>query len=640
MDWDLTEPSLYTGTLNSDVDVLTDKIRKSRSQSTRVGVAELLTAYKAKQLKQLLQQRYHCGYQTENEIPDHIRKIDADALNNIRLEVSKRVASIIKSDGQIANYIDFNRSEIKQLSISLAECDFEPIEQIKRAEALLGTSIPGTTVESQYARTRSVQFWRRALTVRVTQAREQFFLRLGMLGKQRELYASDFGVDARDSQMRVQEKWMRDTVLVSASLHDSKCKPVNHKEIRLADIAKGPKERFAKIYSFVKAMDLLSIEQNLSAAMLTITLEPEWHPNPWNGTENWNGKSPREAHKTFCERWQAVQRDLHRIGIRLSGLRVAEPHRDACPHYHIWLLYRPEHETKILLAIMDYFPLKLKVRSPTAEKPYAEDVIYETREDFAARVCRPCLGRRDGAQVEFSKIDREKSKAASYVTKYLMETLLTKNDDNSEDMLPNSSGNDEDNNSPEKTNETPKQDNKPSKSKHAPRVNAFRSIWGIKRGQLFGVAKCLTAWDELRRMNYAPENAVLRNLWSIARGGVAEGRIGKGSGQRGDARAFLEALGGLDAARNSKPNSKRLILARLVEEGANKYGDAIKKTVGIVLLLKEKRKVKRVDRKNRPSGFVWRTFAEVLASVQTKVEKWKFETRKLNLVGRPSTKVP
>jgi hypothetical protein len=633
MNWELDASSLDICALESDVDVSPNKTRKLLPESTRIGVAELLNAYRAQQLQQLLEQRYDCAYETESDIPDYILRRDAYALNKIRLEVSKRASAIIKSDGKIANYLDFSRHEIKQLSTSLAEQDLNPIEQIKSAEALLGTSIPGTSVASQHARTRSVQFWRRALSVRVTQAREQFFLRLGMLGKQKELYASDFGVDARDRQMQVQEKWLRNTFLVSATAKDSKVKPVDHKGIRLADIAKGPRERFAKLYSFLKAMDLLSIEQKLSAAMLTITLEPEWHPNPLNGAEKWNGKSPREAHKSFCERWQAVLRDLHRIGIRLSGLRVVEPHRDGCPHYHIWLLYRPEHEKKILLAIMDYFPLKLKVRFPEAEKPYSEDIIYESKDDFSAGISRPWLGRKDGAQVELSKIDRERSKAASYATKYLMETLLTtSNEDSGSDLL-DCSNNDENNGSHRIDNESPNGDNKSCKSKNIARVNAFRSIWGINRGQLFGVAKCLTAWDELRRMNYAPKNAVLRNLWSIARGGDAEGRIGKGAGQRGDARAFLEALGGLDAARNSKSNSKRLVLARLVEEGVNKYGDTIKKTTGIVLVQKEKRKVKRVNRKDSESVFVWKTFTEVIVSVQTKVEQWKFERRKLDLFG-------
>jgi len=58
------------------------------------------------------------------------------------------------------------------------------------------------------------------------------------------------------------------------------------------------------------------------------------------------------------------------------------------------------------------------------------------------------------------------------------------------------------------------------RAKHAAsakRVDAYRSLWGMNAGQLFGVAKCLTAWDELRRLATAPEHPQLKALWVLAR---------------------------------------------------------------------------------------------------------------------------
>jgi hypothetical protein len=69
----------------------------------------------------------------------------------------------------------------------------------------------------------------------------------------------------------------------------------------------------------------------------------------------------------MATRWQSILRDLDRAGVGLSGLRVVEPHKDACPHWHLWLLYRPEAETTLLSTVMKYFPNKLKLRAPSCE---------------------------------------------------------------------------------------------------------------------------------------------------------------------------------------------------------------------------------------------------------------------------------
>src|SRR5690606_5961993 len=138
--------------------------------------------------------------------------------------------------------------------------------------------------------------------------------------------------------------------------------------------------------TFVKAMDALAHTNGLSAGMLTITLEPHWHPHPSHGTGSWNDASPREAHRAMGKRWQSVLRDLDRAGVGVSGLRVAEPHKDGCPHWHLWLLYRPEAEATILTTVMKYFPHKLKVRAPSKKGEHNTCAvrIYETLADLQA----------------------------------------------------------------------------------------------------------------------------------------------------------------------------------------------------------------------------------------------------------------
>lgn len=587
--------------------------------TTRDGVTELLQRYKATLRSELISRLYTGEYTAEEQIPPEIRRRDEDELREINERVSRVVLSIVASDGRIAEYIEMSQFEIKQLAISLAElqCSTE-LEKVNAAKTLLGYDIPGNTLASQFSRCCSAAFWRRALCTRIARAKEQVFLRLGMVGTGLEKYASDLSIDARERQLRNQQKWMNNTYLVPIKSEDAAEASLDQKKIPLINVIQSPEARFAKLYSFVKAMEILGEESKLNSAMVTITLEPEWHPNPSHGRKKWNGKSPREAHQSFCKRWQAIVRDLHRRNIRLSGLRVVEPHGDACPHYHIWLLYRPEHESQVMLAIMQYFPNRLKFATAarlSTGKVAHRQVVYKNREALVARSPKVCSFKAR-AQVVFSKINPAVSKGASYAAKYLMMTLPVNFEKGEKKVL-------------EKNGE-----NNSSKGSSLTRVDSYRSVWGISRGQLFGVAKCLTVWDQLRKTACAPENWVLRDLWTKARGGTDEGRIEKGAGRRGDALAFLKSLGGLDAARNGKQNAKRLALARLVEEGVNRHGDQIKKTVGILLVEKERVKVKMKSEEQKLSRGVWKTVTSIVASIRTKLRDWEFVTVQASLIGR------
>ncbi|WP_187271581.1 replication endonuclease [Massilia arenae] len=601
--------------LEASVDHVTNaNFHQVRGHSTRIGVAELVEQYQSAQIRALLKKRYGSAYEKESDIPNSIRRQDESELSDIRREVARRVAAITSAEGKIARYIDLSRAQIKQLAVSMAElAGGDRDARLQEARKFLGHDIPGSTPESQYARICSASFWRRCITVAVDRSREQFFLRLGKLGKSAECYASDLGVDARKQQLNKQKIWIRNTVLVRDCNPATPCTSVT-KRIRLEDVVKTPEQKFARIYSFVKAMEKLAEKSKLSSAMLTITLEPEWHPNPQFGTNTWNGKSPRAAHKSFCTRWQAVMRDLHRIGIRLSGFRATEPHGDACPHYHTWLIYRPEHEKKILLTVMRYFPLKLKVRVPNDGAITTTDIIYENRDDFAAGKWRACAAEGVGAQVELSRIDPERSKAASYVMKYVMGTLPKKLKEKAEVIDGRSEGHSEPDDG-------------------IMRVDAYRAIWGMNQGQLFGVAKCLTVWDQFRRMQQPPAHWFLKELWLMARGGSAEGRVPRGCEQRGDAYKFLEALGGLDASRNGKRNRKNYVISRLVEAGVNKYGDVIKKTIGIRLLKKANKKKPESNLNSASAKSVRGNCARVVATIKTRLDKWSFETKIPSLFG-------
>ncbi|AQR67294.1 hypothetical protein BZG29_02170 [Janthinobacterium sp. LM6] len=556
-------------------------------------------------------------FRTLADIPHETWVRDGHILNAIARGLATYQAGLVAAAGEISAYIDYSEEDVRALAMKLAREEMPPLLKLRLAEKLLGIAIPGKTLAAQLARLFDARYWRRALRVRVLRAREHFFLRLHLIGKRGEAYASDACVTVRIAQLKRQSAWMRDTVLIPRYPLPVAEGENPYEPLTLEQVAPGPKERFAKLYTFVKAVDVLGQEASLASAMVTVTLEPEWHPNPSHGQASWNGASPREAHRSLCHRWQAILRDLHRVAIRLSGLRVAEPHKDACPHWHIWLLYRPEHENRILAAIMKYFPNKLKIRAPFRKgmPNTSADVMFDNRELLLGGASRALTHPKEGAQVEVSRINRDISSGASYAMKYLLKTV------DAGDALNQQAG------LFPADNDDATREKKRRHEDNAKRVDAYRSVWGLNQGQLFGIAKCLTSWDELRRLTVAPKHRLLKKLWALARGGGEEGRIEASASQRGDAVGFIKALGGLDACRNAKAKTgRRFSIGRLVEDSLNAYGETITRTIGVTLLLKRKAKVvkERVVRATGEikSAQVQCTVTTVLTSVRTHLIEW------------------
>lgn len=547
------------------------------------------------------------------DIPAPITLRHSSRLSVVARELARYRAGLTCTAGRLARYLDASEEDIRDLALHYAKFQLPGTQKLRWAARLLGTTIPGQSVVSRLARVNDARFWRRTIRSRLLREREHFYLRLGLIGKRTEIYVSDQQLVTRRAQLRRQERWMRETVLLPRFPipDDDKREPLT-----LADVAAGPSERFAKLYTFVNAMDAIAQSEHLSTGMLTLTLEPVWHPNPSVGQCSWNGASPREAHQCMGRRWQSVLRDLDRIGIGLSGLRVVEPHADACPHWHIWMLYRPEAETTILSTVMRYFPNRLKVRAggSRARSSMATDLMFDTRDALLRGLGRPPAYSREGAQVELSRIDRDISSGASYAMKYLLKTVDAGGELSQKVGLFSESGDEQQQLKRKRHQET------------ARRVDAFRALWGINAGQLFGVAKCLTAWDELRRLQKAPESPELRKLWGLARGTDQEGRIPAGANQRGDAQGFIRALGGLAACGKPAQNAVSHSIGRMTEAGVNVYGEPIVRTRGVTLIERKPQKVER-ERVNKITGeitarLIWRTVKTIVAEVRTRLVEW------------------
>lgn len=404
--------------------------------------------------------------------------------------------------------------------------------------------IPGLSVDERMLRATCPKFWRRFLRKNIWQARERLYIKLGLIGGNAASYASPDAIKTRRHQLRATDEWLDSTVIINEE----------GKKLVLRKAIGDPRERrLAKILAFVNGLEGIARDENLEVMMITVTLEPNWHPNPTSQSHGhqWNGKYPDEANRELTGRFAAIRKRLDgcsRINkIRLTGFRVSEPHRDGCPHWHIVVLVQPADRIRVLAEFMNAFPHKLKIRGSSGTET---DQYFDTRDQLiggVGRPGRPKPGRLEGAQVEvlpFSKTPRG-ANLSGYMLKYLLKVI----DNNATDEA--------------------------STAQRA--VDAHRMVWKIRALQFFGIKNALSRWDELRRAKEPPSEAFLFDLWAAARG---SGDPERPRGAQGDAKAFLMRLGAVACLLHTK-QTKSVQLVSIDAERWTTYGLRAMRVIGV-----------------------------------------------------------
>lgn len=442
---------------------------------------------------------------------------------------------------------------------------FGPAAALAVAGLEYAAVIPGDSVESRFARIIDSTFWTRHYLRQGKRAHEFAYIRSGFVSGARELYVSDSTLNLYRTYQKAQAEYMASHFVVD--------RRPNHKgELTrrpLADLAKSSEAKRAKLWAFLSGIEQLSVEAGLSCALLTLTLPASFHANPTSGGDDFDGVStPRDGAQHLAALWNKIQRDLANKGIALSGARFVEPHKDGTPHWHLWIHYQESQLPTILAVIARYFPgdaskrvAAVRVRTVEAD-PFGK--LYNKRDGSRfteyfhrfdpATGALVDVGSRFKAQADLSVINRAYANGATYASKYAMKTLT-----------------------PGDTSE---------------RVAAARWIWGMRGFQLFGVNRCLGAWDELFRAKEAPTDPAVKALFD-----AVHEKPGKHIRQvvnrvtreveelevEGGTAAFIRLQGGLAAARGATASDCLRFRLRY-NDVANRYGDTARTKVGFMVL--------------------------------------------------------
>ncbi|MGO2461626.1 MAG: replication endonuclease [Ewingella sp.] len=159
----------------------------------------------------------------------------------------------------------------------------------------------------------------------------------------------------------------------------------------------NPSIRRHELMARMKGIEFVAQSRGDVGVFYTITCPSKYHATNASGHGNpkWNHSDVKQAQKYLTNLWARIGSKLNREGLRVYGFRVAEPHHDETPHWHLLLFMQPE-ERQAITSIMRGYAIK---------------------EDRAE------LGKRTGARFTAKRLDPKKGSATAYIAKYISKNI-------------------------------------------------------------------------------------------------------------------------------------------------------------------------------------------------------------------------
>ena len=290
------------------------------------------------------------------------------------------------------------------------------------------------------ARLADKNWWRRNLRKKHTRAYEKAALELNFVNRNSGPY-----ITYENLRRRRQQKLLNEQMLGLMEAENEDGDVYSLLELSELSVSKASNRR-AELMVRIRGFQEYAEENGHNATFVTLTCPGYMHSSlSRTGTKNprYSGATPREAQKHLSTLWSRIRAHFQRHSVPIYGFRVAEPHHDGTPHWHLLVFHKPLHY-RILKATFRKYAL--------AEAP-DERGAYKRR-------------------VNFKKIDPSLGSAAGYIAKYISKSI-------------DGYGIGHDNIG------TPA-------DKASERIEAWASTWGIRQFQQFG-GPPVSTWRELRR---------------------------------------------------------------------------------------------------------------------------------------------
>lgn len=361
--------------------------------------------------------------------------------------VAPLVADLIDADVHQA----FDVEEIERKARNCARVCFY-ITDVEAMEAFCherGINPPtknsASTRRGRLLRARCHRWWRRALDKLYGRRAENGIRRAGTIRRGNQLYASNLAVSQRRFKKRLIDRWVKERIVRS----DSGIQ-LNLWDVRERSQA-NPALRRAELMTRLRGFEEVAKAAEHVAEFVTLTTPSAYHRMLETGHPNprYENFTVRDGQQWLCKQWARVRAKLKRLSILVYGFRIAEPHHDATPHWHMVLFTLPHH--------LD-----------TLRTVLAGQWLSDRGDDPGAQNHR----------IKFKSITEHKGTAAGYLAKY-----VAKNIDGFE------------------VGQDHETENTPA-STSCDRVTAWASRHGIRQFQQIG-GPSVSVWRELRRLRHA-----------------------------------------------------------------------------------------------------------------------------------------
>ncbi|MEL4378996.1 replication endonuclease [Shewanella algae] len=296
-------------------------------------------------------------------------------------------------------------------------------------------------VKGAINRAKDEQWWRRKLKTKHIREGETLSRRYNQVNRAKGIYISNLGLGKIRHRWQENQSFLESTIATnelgfSASLAELSSLNVSNPSIRRQELMVR-----------TRGFEECSKAMGHQALFITLTCPSKYHRSLSKAgmrNPNWNGATPLDGQQYLRRTFERIRAALGNQDIGIFGFRVAEPHHDGTPHWHLLLFVEPE-QAQALLKVFRRYAFEEDGNEPGAAKH----------------------------RLKVEEIDPSKGSATGYIAKYISKNIDGEGID--QDLY-----------------------GKDAKDS-AIRVRAWASLWGIRQFQQLGGAS-VTVWRELRRM--------------------------------------------------------------------------------------------------------------------------------------------
>lgn len=218
-------------------------------------------------------------------------------------------------------------------------------------------TITDKNVHSALARLVNEDYWLRRLRTHRTRWREELFIAVMAVNKNKRPYASRQAINDVRAQRKANEEYLKQMDIEDTETGER----FDLFEKVIGSIA-NPEIRRMELMAQIRGIENVAVQRGDIGMFITITTPSKYHPTKLVGKKgektaiinrNWADEAytPKDAQAYLVRVWSNIRTAFKDYGLKVYGVRVVEPHHDATPHWHL-LLFTDKASRAAVIDIM------------------------------------------------------------------------------------------------------------------------------------------------------------------------------------------------------------------------------------------------------------------------------------------------